>query len=147
MTIGFRQGSVVTEIGPGGLLHSLFSTIAVHLEGGKWGARFPTILNLLYQGSLPEIEVDAALREFSAIKKGLELLSPDQIVWDIDAPGLVPPWGSQYGSHVTSMANYFVTTSGRNLVNELLENLESLKIHGGSLDIISYNGMPGFPAR
>jgi len=39
MTIGMRQGSVVTEIGPGGVMHSLMSTIAVHLEDGRWGSR------------------------------------------------------------------------------------------------------------
>ncbi len=53
MTIAFRQGSVLTIIGPGGVLHALFSTIAVRLEAGQWGSRFPLIMNALYGGSLP----------------------------------------------------------------------------------------------
>ena len=42
------------------------------------------------------------------------------------------------------MAGYFVTTTGRNLVDEIVDNLESLKEFGGTLDIISYDKVPFF---
>lgn len=72
MTIAMKQGSVVTEIGPGGLLHSLLSTVAVHLENGEWGAKFPLIMNIFYQGSLPSNDVDSAIIEMQRIKNGLK---------------------------------------------------------------------------
>lgn len=142
MTIAMKQGSVVTEIGPGGLLHSLFSTVAVHLENGEWGLEFPLIMNKFYQGSLPSDDVDAAIIEMQRIKNGLKLLTPDKVIWDIEDIRKDPPWGKSFGPHVKSMADYFVTTTGRNLVNEILDNLDSLKEFGGSLDIISYDSMP-----
>lgn len=142
MTIGLKQGSVVTEIGPGGLLHSLLSTVAVHLENGNWGATFPIIMGKFYQGSLSAEDVDVAFLEMRKIKKGLSLLGPDAVVWDIDDLTIDPPWGKTVGTHVRSMADYYVTTTGRNLVDEILDNLESLKEFGGTLDIISYEGMP-----
>jgi len=142
MTIGMRQGSVVTEIGPGGLLHSLLSTVAVHLENGKWGEKFPLIMGKFYQGSLPSSDVEPAIFEAKKIKEGLGLLSPDKVVWDIEDLKKDPPWGRDFGAHVTSMADYFVTTTGRNLVDEIIGNLESLKEFGGSLDIISYGSAP-----
>ncbi|NHZ94355.1 hypothetical protein F2P46_01130 [Massilia sp. CCM 8734] len=144
MTIGMRQGSVVTEIGPGGLLHSLMSTVAAHLENGNWGARFPLLMGKLYQGSLPAADVDAAILEAQAIKSGLMNLGPDMVVWDIDDLSLVPPRGKSVGTHVKSMAEYFVTSTGRNLMDEILDNLESLKEFGGTLDILSYDGVPPF---
>lgn len=142
MTIAMKQGSVVTEIGPGGLLHSLLSTVAVHLENGEWGAKFPLIMNKFYQGSLPSNDVDAAIIEMQRIKNGLKLLTPDKAIWDIEDLRKAPPWGKSFGANVKSMADYFVTTTGRNLVDEILDNLDSLKEFGGSLDIISYDGVP-----
>lgn len=137
MTIRMRQGSVWTEIGPGGLLHSLMSTIAFHLEDGNWGTRFPLLMGKFYQGSLPSADVDAAILEAQAIKIGLAKLRPDQVVWDIDDLALLPPWGMSIGIHIKSMADYFVTSAGRNLVDEIADNLESLREFGGTLDIIS----------
>lgn len=142
MTIALKQGSVFTEIGPGDLLHSLFSTVAVHLENGVWGARFPTILGELYQGSLPASDADAALVEMREMKRELSALPPDKVVWDIDNLSADPPWGRQVGAHVTSVAGYYVTTSQRNLVDEIIDNLESLQEFGGTLDIVSYRRIP-----
>lgn len=142
MTIGLKQGSVVTEVGPGGILHSLCSTIATHLEGGRWGAQFPLIMGNLYQGLLHEKDVDAAQAELEKIKKGLEKLLPSQVVWDIENPEIKPAWLQEAGPHVSSMANFFVTTTGRDLLFEIADNLESLKEFGGALEIISYDGMP-----
>ncbi len=142
VTIGLKQGSVVTEIGPGGLLHCLLSTVAIHLESGNWGSKFPLIMGKFYQGSLPASDGDAAFLEMHEIKRGLESLTPDKVVWDIEDLTKDPPWGRSYGPHVKSMADYYITTTRRNLVNEILDNLESLKEFGGTLDIISYNGVP-----
>jgi 2,3-bisphosphoglycerate-dependent phosphoglycerate mutase len=98
----------------------------------------------LYQGSLPAADVDAAILEAQAMKSGLMNLGPDMVVWDIDDLSLVPPWGKSVGTHVKSMAQYFVTSTGRNLMDEILDNLESLKEFGGTLDILSYDGAPPF---
>jgi 2,3-bisphosphoglycerate-dependent phosphoglycerate mutase len=138
MTIGFKQGSVITEIGPGGILHSLFSTIAYHLEGGDWGAKYPVVMKKLYSGSLSSQDVKEAYIEMNKIKTGLGKLMPEQIIWDIEDVTKAPPWGRVSPSHVKSMSDYYVTTTGRNLVNEIFDNLESLKEFGGSLDIVTY---------
>lgn len=142
MTIGMKQGSVITIIGPGGLLHGLMSTVALHLESGLWGARFPLIMGKLYAGSLPAEDAHGAMLEARAMREGLRTLRPDQVVWDIDHLGEDPPWGKAVGPHVTSMADYFVTTTGRNLMDEIIDNLESLMEFGGTIDIVSFDGTP-----
>lgn len=142
MTIGMKQGSVVTEIGPGGLLHSLLSTVAVHLEGGRWGDKYPLIMGEFYQGCLLSNNAEPALLEMREIQEKLRTLTPDKVVWDIESPNTAPPWGKSYGPHVKNMADYYITTTGRNLVDEIIDNIESLCEFGGSLDIISYDGVP-----
>jgi len=141
MTVAFKQGSVFTEVGPGGVLQSFFSTIASRLEGGLWGSRFPTIMNSLYQGSIQATDAQTAISEMTEIRAELGALSPDYVVWDADAPGVDPPWGRQVGDHVKCVADYFVTTTGRNLIAEIFDNLESLEEFGGTLDVVSFDGM------
>jgi 2,3-bisphosphoglycerate-dependent phosphoglycerate mutase len=137
MTVYLRQGSVLTEVGPGGILHSLFSTIAVRLEHGSWGARFPKVMKGLYSGSINESEAAEALSEAVSIKRELDALAPSLAVWNAEDPEASPPWGIEVGSHVKSLAGYWTTTTGRNLVDELIDNLESLKEIGGTLDVVS----------
>jgi 2,3-bisphosphoglycerate-dependent phosphoglycerate mutase len=113
MTVALKCEKVVTEIGPGGVLHSLFSTIAVRLESGQWGSRFPLIMGQLYGGKLADAQATAALEEFSLIAKELAQLPPTSMVWDAETPDAKPPWGPEVGPHVTNVAQYFVTTGGR----------------------------------
>ena len=137
MTVCLRQGSVTTQIGPGGVLHSLFSTVAVRLENGTWGSRFPVVMGNLYSGQLAVADADRALGEMQIIQRELRALSPSLVVWDAEDTSIVPPWGTPFGAHVRSCADYWVTINGRNLVAELVDNLESLKEFGGTLDVIS----------
>ena len=52
MTHDMAVGFFWYQIGSGDFLHCFFSTVAVNLENGSWGSRFPLIMNKLYQGSL-----------------------------------------------------------------------------------------------
>lgn len=140
MVIAFRQKSVLTIIGPGGLLHAFFSTVAMRLENGKWGSRFPLIMNGLHRGSLPEEHAKAAMKEAVQIRDELKQLPPLQVVWDFEEPGKPPPFGTVVGSHVKSIAQYFVTDTGRNLVDEVIDNLESQIEFGGPLEIVPFDG-------
>ena len=49
MAVGFTVGFYYYSIGSADFLHSFFSTVAVNLEDGKWGSRFPVLMNELYQ--------------------------------------------------------------------------------------------------
>lgn len=142
MTVGLRQGSVVTEIGPGGILHSFFSTVAVRLEASRWGDRFPVLMKKLYGGSIALEDADVATDEIAQIKAELSGLSPDSVIWDADDLTKQPPWGRELQPHVRSCADYWITTSARNLIDEIVDNLESLREFGGTLDVISYEGVP-----
>jgi hypothetical protein len=142
MTIAFRQGATLTIIGPGAILHALFSTIAARLEAGAWGSRFPMLMNHLYQGSLASEHARAAMSEARTIKQELSQLPPRDVVWDIEDPKADPPWGREVGDHVRHLAQYFVTSTGRNLVDEVIDNLESQIEFGGPLEIVPFDGKP-----
>ena len=73
-------------------LHAFFSTVCGRLENGKWGSRFPHLMNELYQGVLPVKHLAAGTEELSQIKQELAQFAPDQVIWDIDDRSLTPPW-------------------------------------------------------
>jgi len=132
------NGRIITEIGSGELLHSLFSTIAVRLEGGQWGAKYSVVMGPFYQGQALTRETAAqALGEWRDAQAGLAALPPSAVIWDVEQPGIAPPWGVEVGSRVTSMADYYTTQHGLNLVTDILENLECVVESGGSLQFVS----------
>jgi hypothetical protein len=76
VTIAFRHGDTLGEIGYEVLLHSLLSTVAVRLEGGEWGSRFPCIMLKLYRGRLDAADGAAACAEWRDMQAGLAALPP-----------------------------------------------------------------------
>lgn len=101
------------------LLHfyiPFFSTVAYNLEGGNWGARFPVIMNELYQGKLANANVSNAKVELNTIENELKNLSPDKVIWDIEDLTKQPPWGTKISNQITDLSNYFITSDGRDFL-------------------------------
>ncbi|MBE9175423.1 hypothetical protein IQ225_09140 [Synechocystis salina LEGE 06155] len=46
----------------------------------------------------------------------LSKFSPDKVIWDIENLDIIPPWGNGISSDITDLLNYFVTSSGRDLI-------------------------------
>lgn len=137
MAIGLRLHGITTVIGPGGVLHALFSTISLRLEPNGWGTRYPTLMHKLYQGHLDHEDAAKALDELLDVQEKLKAHAPSEVVWDIEDPAQPPPWGLEVGPHVKSLATYFVTSTGRDLLETLIENVECLKDVSGKLEIVS----------
>jgi len=125
MSVSFSVGRESWEIGAAAFLKAFFSTIFVRLENRSWGNRFPTIMNQLYSGRLSNREVESATVELKIIRDELSAFSPDQIIWDFEDETAQPPWGSKISQHITSLANYFVTSRGKDLFEVLFDALES----------------------
>lgn len=137
MAVGFKVKFYWYQIGHGDFLHSFFSTIAYNLENEKWGSRFPVIMNKLYQGKIERENTDKALEELSIIKKELQALSPEKIVWDIEDLSKQPPWGNDISKDITNLANYFVTSDGNEFLTVFSHALEKAKEVNAEIEIKS----------
>jgi 2,3-bisphosphoglycerate-dependent phosphoglycerate mutase len=124
MIVGLKIGNVFNEIGTGDFLHSFFSTISFHLEPNGWGTRFPELLQELYQGKLEPAHAKAALADAQTIKSKLAELAPAKVIWDIADLKKKAPWGKRIDKSVTSLANFHITTTGRVLMDLLVDCLE-----------------------
>lgn len=103
-------------IGTADFLHSFFSTVCGRLENGKWGSRYPYLMNELYQGMLSAEHLAADAEELVQIKKNLARFASNQVIWDIDDRSLTPPWGDNISDDITDLSNYFVTSDGNDFL-------------------------------
>ena len=137
MAVGIKLGSITDEIGTPDFFHAFFSTIAGNLEPDGWGTRFPALMKTLYAGELHRKDADEALKELDCIRIELSKLPPDQVIWDIDDRTKPLPWSDNIADSITDLSNYFVTSSGRDLILTLREILEELKARGGTVEVVT----------
>ena len=135
---GFTVGFYWFQIGTGDFLHSFFSTVALRLENGLWGSKYPVIMNELYQGELPANKTDLAIDELIQIKEGLRGLSSEQVVWDIEDLSKQPPWGNKISPDITDLSSYFVTSDGEDFIGVLERALKTAAEEGDALKIESF---------
>lgn len=86
-----------------------------------WGSRFPIIMNDLYEGKLSKDKLKVARKEINGINSELSNFTPNKVVWDVEDLKKTPPWGKNISEDITNLAEYFVTTDGRYLLEVLME--------------------------
>lgn len=123
MSVGFQVGRIIDEIGDQEFLHAFFSTISYHLEPNGWGSRFPELMNDLYQCQLSPSHAQNVLEDVKVIREELKRFTPDKVIWDIENLNALPPWGDQISHEITNLSNYFITSTGRDLFDVLIECL------------------------
>ena len=120
MAVGFQVDFLWYQVGDGDFLHSFFSTICYRLENGRWGSKFPHLMNDLYQDGLEWTAVPFARKELKTVQKKLRKLPPSDVIWDMEDLSKQPPWKNDISREITDLSNYFVTSDGRDLITVLL---------------------------
>jgi 2,3-bisphosphoglycerate-dependent phosphoglycerate mutase len=136
MTIGIELGSITDEIGTADFFKAFFSTISGNLEPEGQGSRFPVIMKKLYMGELPDHDALTAITELKTIQQELSRLGPDDVIWDIEDRKKMPPWGKNISTEITNLSNYFITSTGRDLISSLYEIFEELRDRGGVAKVV-----------
>jgi hypothetical protein len=124
MAVGFKVKHYWYRVGQGDFLHSFFSTISYRLEPDGWGSKYPYLLKHLYSGRLNSADISKAVEETKQVQIELSKYKPSELVWDIEDMTKQPPWGDKISTQITNLANYFVTSDGRNLFEILFKAFE-----------------------
>lgn len=127
MGVGIQLGRITDEIGSGDFLYAFFSTITGNLEPDGWGSRFPILMRQLYAGGLQQSDAADALAELHSVRRELAELPPARVIWSFEDRTQRPPWGDDIAGDIDSLATYFVTSRGRDLIALLAEVFEALK--------------------
>lgn len=123
MGVAISVGSRSYPIGTPSFLNAFFSTIGARLESERWGTRFPVLMQGLYSGRLASHDAEMAQEELATAQRELAEFGPHQVVWDFHNRAARPPWGDNVSPRITSLANYFVTSDGKDLFEVLHEAL------------------------
>jgi hypothetical protein len=136
MSVGIQVGAIISEIGAPSFLNAFFSTVAGLLENDAPGSRFPVVSSDFYDGHIDADKVASALAELKVIRAELMRHPPTAIIWDIEDRSNTPPWGDVISTAITSMGNYFVSSTGRDLFELLNEVLQHAVKHRQAIDIV-----------
>ncbi len=142
MVVGFSVKYFWYHIGRADALYSLFSTICLRLEDGKWGSKYPYIMNDLYNGKLEGKFVDVAITEVKKIKEGLKKLSFEDVVWDIEDLSMEAKFVYDV-SDKSSLLNFYINADRDNFIELLQKALEKSK----KLDLDLRLAVLGFPEK
>jgi len=86
------------ELGSPSFMRCFFSTVLVRLEQGRWGSRFPIIMNEFSMGGLAYEHADQAQNELIAVQTGLEAFRPSEVVWNYEHPDVAEAAGCGLGA-------------------------------------------------
>lgn len=125
-------------IGSGYLLDAFFSTVAVNLENGKWGSRFPVIMNELNKGELNYRHAKDALDELSIIKNELMTISVGKVIWDIEDETIKGPVKYSVNHYTDNLSDYFQTSEQSDFLSLLVKTIEQSMLFKKNLKICKF---------
>ena len=70
------------------------------------------------------MDIPQAVEEIKQVRSELARFKPSEVIWDIEELTKQPPWGDKISTQITSLANYFVTSDGRDLFEVIFKALE-----------------------
>lgn len=123
------------QIGGADFLYSFFSTVACNIENNAWGSRFPVCMHDLHLGEVLFDKLTFVEDELETIKKELEKLPVDKLVWDREDLTKLPPWGTNISPDIKNLSDYFVTSGGENLLDVFFAAIHKAKELKANLEI------------
>lgn len=75
------------------------------------------------------------MQEIQNVRGRLRYHGPSEVIWDIEDLALKPPWGDNISSAITSLADYYVTSDGKDLIEVLLSALQKAYTEKRNLEI------------
>jgi hypothetical protein len=123
VAVSIIVGNESFEIGHWTLLNSFFDTIRYHVSELD-SIQYKALLVDLYKGHLRHQDAVGVVEDLVAIKSAFKSLEANQVIWDIRDLDKKPPWGNHISPHIKCLANYFVTSDGKDLFDLLIYVLQ-----------------------
>lgn len=127
MSLTLWAGRRPFPVGSSSFLKAFFSTIFIRLEDETWGSRYPVVMHDLYAGCVPHEKAEAASEEIARIREALAEFGTNRVVWDFEDRSTRPPWDDDISPDIKSLADYFVTSDGKSLLNVLQDAFEEAR--------------------
>lgn len=123
MTLFTSDGELSVDVGSGAIWYSAYST-AMCLLADKTKEAIPKALSFLKTGECPIEQISVTKKEMEIVIKEFSSLKPEDAIYDLHNPEVAPPWKGEIAARVTSCANMYTTSDGKDLFSEVLTLLE-----------------------
>ena len=109
------------EIGDSDIWFSVYSTAVIRLENKK--NEIPLAIRFLKTAQCDHsIALDTA-RQFNLLRDEFSKIPPQKAIYNLDNISMKPPWNDNISPVVTSCANLYTTTDGKDLLFEAVSIL------------------------
>jgi len=130
MTIYTKDKSKIIDVGSPSFLYCFYSTICLRIPKS---VNISTGITFLQSGYVSGDDCIACAHDFEQVRKIFMALPPDKVVWNMEHQEQQPPWGKNISPHIRSLGNYFVTATGEDLLEEVIQLLHYAGEH--NLDV------------
>ena len=118
MIIRTVDNKKIAELGTSDILYSVYSTVEVRL--GKLKKSIPLALDFLASGKCSASNAIETARQFNLIRDELSKIPPEKAVYDMSDLKKPAPWLGNLSPVVTSCANLYTTSDGKDLLYEIV---------------------------
>lgn len=118
MVIKSIDDTKAVNVGTSDYLYSLYSTIVVRLSSNR--REINDAIAFLNSGRCESTKCLDVARQFNLIRDLLSSVKPNDAVYDIDNPNTPAPWKDDLSPVITSCANLFITSDGKDLLYEIV---------------------------
>jgi hypothetical protein len=121
ITLVTSDNKRVVEIGTSDIWVSVISTIEVRLKLFK--QRVPLAMKFLQSGKCDSTDALETARQINMIRDELSKVSPEKAIYDYKNPKKKAPWEGKISPIITSCANLYTTSDGKDLLYEVVSIL------------------------
>ena len=134
MTIITSDEKMTVDIGGADIWNSLKSTVETRL--GSLKSDISKAVNFLNTGKCNAKNGLETARQFNIIRDEFAKLSVEEIVYDANDPEMEVPWKNNISPTITSCANFYTTSDGKDLLCEIVSILCYAQSNNVSIEII-----------
>lgn len=133
ITLSTSDNKRFVDIGGIDIWNSVYATAEVRL--GLFKKKVPFALEFLHTGNCEAKNALETARQINLIHDKLAQYDPEKAVYDLENPNKSAPWNGKISPVITSCANLFTTSDGKDLFSELVEILTYSGITNTSVTI------------
>lgn len=109
------------DVGSDIIWDALVSTVSVRLD--YYREQIPLAMQFLLTKQCAAKNALATAVQFNLIRDELSKFKPEEVLFDRYDHSIKAPWGDQISEVITSLAHYFITADGKDLLNEIVSIL------------------------
>ena len=105
-------------VGTPSFLYCFYSTVLCNVKKKE---NYACLISFLESGKLEPNKCRNCSQELKTLRTEFEKYPVSLVVWDMTDRSVLPPWKDNISSHITSLANYFVTADGQDFFDLMID--------------------------